>query len=350
VGRGHRAGAGRHVTPGRARDEGLAREGTVTLQNARGANVSKGAGAHRLDRRRLSLDPWWLTDCERGWFRTRLAQIASVLLSDALDGVAYHLVGFDAPQCPMSPDETGRNWWRTLSHFGQLVPAGRRIWPTDDDGSLMSVSALRAWLHCTVESWPLETGGRIGPLCHGLGIRLWPGSVASAQRDTAVLDGRTSDILDGLADLDTICAVTETTAERPLPAAAASLSAAVTRLRWVCWRPEWELRAVASRADGGQWLPGARTPRRLGGRPALPIWPLLAEVEQYLRRRHQNWRRDLDRKMPWTLVAHELGRLGCTNAEVDDVRVIARLAHALSEGHRRWRGGRAINGAIVDSG
>jgi hypothetical protein len=346
----------------------------------------------RPRRQRLrSLDAWWLADRERAWFQTRIFQIASVLLADALDGVAYHLVGFEAPRPPKGPDECATeeedpperadglkddlqgqdgtatevdeevrrcraathdaavDWWRTLSHFGQLVPTARRTWPTADDGNLVSMSSLRAWLHRTVESWPLSgTGGTIGSICRGLGIHLWFNSAGRAQRDLAVLDGRTSDILDGLADLDTICAVAEATADRPFPFTAVSLLAAVTSLRWNCWRAEWELRVVTSREERGHWLPGTRTPRRGRGRPTLLIWPLLDELERWLRCRHQNWRRALDQRMPWTFVAHELAGLGCTNVDVDDARAIARLARALREGLRRWHGGHAISGTIVN--
>ncbi len=109
-----------------------------------------------------------------------------------------------------------------------------------------------------------------------------------------------------------------------------SMTAAVEQLRMTCWRPEWEARWEASAKRAG-WAPAeSRIPVRRPGRPARRIWPVLHEIEPWLRERHRNWRRELDGGMPWKLVARYLVYLGCG----DDV---ARLADSLRRGLARWR-------------
>jgi len=136
---------------------------------------------------------------------------------------------------------------------------------------------------------------------------------------------RIDDILEALFDVDEVLQKGEHAA------CDHSVIAAVERLRMTCWRPEWEPRWEASARRAG-WAPAeSRIPVRSPGRPARRIWPILHEIEPWLRERHQNWRRELDGGMSWKLVARHLVSLGCG----EDV---ARLADSLRHGLARWRG------------
>jgi hypothetical protein len=195
------------------------------------------------------------------------------------------------------------------------------------------IITIRPWLRRTVERWPLpETGGTLGRLCRRLGLPLWERPWVWTARDIELMGKRVDDVLQGVLDVNEVWLVGAQAARDRIVLMfhLVSMIGAAEQLRLTCCQPEWEARWEASAKHAG-WAPAeSRIPVRSPGRPARRIWPVLHEIEPWLRERHRNWRRELDGGMPWKLLARHLVYLGCG----DDV---ARSADSLRHGLARWR-------------